>query len=135
MILANTNFTITYHDEDEKDKIESLLKDILNSSTQITCNTSGSTGKPKKIVHSKASLAVSAKKTISYLDLKENESAALCLSVNHIDNLISSLKGRKYVVRFKKDRTINVLSYCYSNAHIVITHAFILGWRWLEWWV
>lgn len=93
MILANTNFTITYHDEDEKDKIESLLKDILNSSTQITCNTSGSTGKPKKIVHSKASLAVSAKKTISYLDLKENESAALCLSVIHIGGIMMVVRA------------------------------------------
>ena len=93
MILANNNFNITYHNEDEKDKIESLLKDILNSSTQITCNTSGSTGKPKKIVHSKASLVISAKKTISYFNLKENDSAALCLSVNHIGGIMMVVRA------------------------------------------
>jgi len=93
MILANDNFTITYHDKVEKDKIETLLQSILNSQSYLYCSTSGSTGEPKKIKHTKSSLAISANKTISYFNLKENDSAALCLSVDHIAGIMMVVRA------------------------------------------
>ena len=52
----------------------------------LLCNSKppGSTGEPKYIEHSKSAIEISANKTIGYFQLKENESAALCLSVKHI---------------------------------------------------
>ena len=93
MILANDNFTITYHDKIEKDKIELLLQNIFNSQPYLSCSTSGSTGEPKNIKHSKSSLSISANKTISYFDLKENDSAALCLSVDYIAGIMMVIRA------------------------------------------
>ncbi len=93
MIAPHKDFSITYHCYDEKDKIELLLQNLFENETGLSCYTSGSTGKPKEIHHSTSSLLVSAKKTISYFELEEQNKAALCLSVDHIAGIMMVVRA------------------------------------------
>ena len=65
-----------------------VLKEFLeqwNSDEKtIEVHTSGSTGKPKKIVLFKAMMQESARRTCDFLNLKQGDSALLCLSLDHI---------------------------------------------------
>ena len=65
-----------------------VLKEFLeqwnNDEKTIEVQTSGSTGKPKKIVLFKAMMQESARRTCDFLNLKQGDSALLCLSLDHI---------------------------------------------------
>ncbi len=65
-------------------KIYSFIIDWFEEEDFITQNTSGSTGDPKEIQLSKSSMIESAKRTIEYFQLKENDTALLCLPVEYI---------------------------------------------------
>lgn len=96
MITVHPHFSILYHSDDQRENIEKLIEKIKDNNPYITFKTSGSTGVPKRIKHKKAALTSSARKTINYFQLKEKNSAALCLSVEHIAGammLIRSIVG------------------------------------------
>ena len=65
-----------------------VLKEFLeqwnNDEKTIEVRTSGSTGKPKKIVLFKAMMQESARRTCDFLNLKQGDSALLCLFLDHI---------------------------------------------------
>lgn len=84
MIIVSPHFSITYHSNEQREKIEKLIKNILDAKPNIQFNTSGSTGNPKTIQHSKSAIHASAMKTIKYFELCENDKAVLCLPVDHI---------------------------------------------------
>lgn len=65
-------------------KIFKFIIDWFDDSDFIMQNTSGSTGEPKEILLSKSSMIESAKNTIEYFQLNENDTALLCLPVEYI---------------------------------------------------
>ena len=96
MITIHPHFSILYHSNDQRENIEELIEKIKNNTSYITFKTSGSTGTPKLIKHKKSALTSSARKTLNYFQLTEKNSAALCLSVEHIAGammLIRSMVG------------------------------------------
>jgi len=96
MITIHPHFSILYHSNDQRKNIEQLIQKIKNKDSFIAFKTSGSTGNPKPIELKKTALVTSATKTINYFQLKEKNSAALCLSVEHIAGammLIRSMVG------------------------------------------
>ena len=96
MITIHPHFSILYHSNDQRKNIEQLIQKIKNKDSFIAFKTSGSTGNPKPIELKKTALVASATKTINYFQLKEKNSAALCLSVEHIAGammLIRSMVG------------------------------------------
>ena len=84
MIVPHPNFSIVYHSNEQRKEIEDFIRKVEGHTPTLQFKTSGSTGEPKYIEHSKSAIEISANKTIGYFQLKENESAALCLSVKHI---------------------------------------------------
>lgn len=72
--------------------VHSFIKEWENDQDYIEVKTSGSTGIPKIIQLAKAHCVVSAKNTLSFLSLKENDSALLCLSME-------TIAGKMMVVR------------------------------------
>ncbi len=73
-----------------------LLSDFLsewnNADPCITVHTSGSTGEPKPMRVEKARMVASARKTLRFIDLKEGDSALLCMPLDFI-------AGKMMVVR------------------------------------
>ncbi len=61
-----------------------FILDFLDPGEFIFQQTSGTTGKPKKIRLLKSAMLKSANMTLSFLKLKENTSALLCLPVDYI---------------------------------------------------
>lgn len=61
-----------------------FLKDWFSDSSTLPVQTSGSTGKPKKMLVSKEKMLHSAQMTCSFLKLKENDKALLCLPLDYI---------------------------------------------------
>lgn len=61
-----------------------FLTDWFGNSKSIKTKTSGSTGKPKLISLKKSAMLKSAELTCSFFQLKENETALLCLPTNFI---------------------------------------------------
>ncbi|MBK3518503.1 AMP-binding protein [Carboxylicivirga marina] len=70
--------------DEEKRAIANFLKQWFSEVEYITLKTSGSTGKPKDITVKKEAMVASARRTVSFLKLKEGSSALLCLSANYI---------------------------------------------------
>lgn len=79
-----------------------FLKDWFNDLDFITSQTSGSTGIPKEIKMEKSKMVESAKATISFFQLKENQTALLCLPSEYIGGKMMLLRamvaGLKLVV-------------------------------------
>ncbi len=63
---------------------QSFLNEWNNDSDYMEIKTSGSTGNPKTIQLSKKAMKASANKTIKYFELKENDTALLCLPLHTI---------------------------------------------------
>lgn len=64
--------------------LKKFLEQWNSNEKTIEVRTSGSTGKPKKIVLFKAMMQESARRTCDFLNLKQGDSALLCLSLDHI---------------------------------------------------
>ncbi|PKB00302.1 O-succinylbenzoic acid--CoA ligase [Flavobacteriaceae bacterium MAR_2009_75] len=64
--------------------IGDFLLDWLNDKLTLTVQTSGSTGAPKTIVLEKEKMVNSAKATGEFFNLKEGDTALLCLSADYI---------------------------------------------------
>ncbi len=84
MIVEHKDFKIHFLSTDQKEKINSFLSKLRDTSKSISCKTSGSTGTPKEIELSKKALVVSAQNSIDFFKLKPKESAILCMSVDFI---------------------------------------------------
>lgn len=69
-----------------------FLSDWFSDSPTLKVQTSGSTGMPKEMLVEKSRMMQSARLTCSFLDLKQGDSALLCMSLNYI-------AGKMVVVR------------------------------------
>ena len=67
-----------------EEKVISFLENWFSDSKTISVQTSGSTGKPKIFEVEKQRMLNSAKMTCDFLELKEGDSALLCLPVEYI---------------------------------------------------
>lgn len=82
-----------YGSQDEESKyLSGFIKSWVDDSATIKIQTSGSTGTSKVIYIRKDAMVASAKRTIQFLNLKEGDSALLCLSTRFI-------AGKMMVVR------------------------------------
>jgi O-succinylbenzoic acid--CoA ligase len=81
--FENSNEIINFSKE-ISGEIHSFLKDWFSNKTYIEVKTSGSTGTPKTIQLKKEFMRNSALATGKILDLNDNTTALLCLSVNYI---------------------------------------------------
>lgn len=91
------NFQFINATETTQQNVHSFLNEWNNEQDFIEVTTSGSTGTPKKIQLKKVQCIVSAKNTLSFLNIKESDTALLCLSVSTIAGkmmLIRSIIGK-----------------------------------------
>ena len=72
--------------------LEEFTSDFLSSSPLIEVKTSGSTGTPKRMLVEKSRMRASAKMTCDFLNLKEDDTALLCMPLDYI-------AGKMMVVR------------------------------------
>ncbi|MDX8570045.1 AMP-binding protein [Elizabethkingia sp. HX QKY] len=77
---------------DFEEKVENFLAEWFSDSETVEVQTSGSTGIPKKFPIEKSRMLNSAEMTCNFLNLKEGDSALLCLPVEYIS-------GKMMVVR------------------------------------
>ncbi|AKH93247.1 AMP-binding protein [Elizabethkingia anophelis] len=77
---------------DFDEKVENFLEEWFSDSETVEVQTSGSTGIPKKFPIEKSRMLSSAEMTCNFLNLKEGDSALLCLPVEYIS-------GKMMVVR------------------------------------
>lgn len=75
-----------------EEKVISFLKEWQSDSTKVPVQTSGSTGIPKVFEIEKSKMLNSARMTCNFLNLKEGDTALLCLPVEYIS-------GKMMVVR------------------------------------
>ena len=85
---------IIFHTKDRKiiDSVNNFIAEWNSSEASITVYTSGSTGTPKAIRILKDHMRNSAQTTCDYLDLKEHNTALLCLSSE-------TIAGKMMIVR------------------------------------
>jgi O-succinylbenzoic acid--CoA ligase len=86
------NIQFVQASETTQQLVHSFLKEWENEQDFIEVKTSGSTGIPKIIQLAKVHCIESAKNTLSFLSLKENDLALLCLS-------IETIAGKMMIVR------------------------------------
>lgn len=86
---------------DFEKKVFFFLKEWLSDSKTVNVQTSGSTGTPKIFEIKKMKMRNSAKMTCDFLDLKENDTALVCLPVEYIS-------GKMMVVR-AFERKLNLI--------------------------
>ena len=72
--------------------LEEFTSDFLSSSPLIEVKTSGSTGTPKRMLVEKSRMRASARMTCDFLNLKEGDTALLCMPLDYI-------AGKMMVVR------------------------------------
>ncbi|WP_407534690.1 AMP-binding protein [Elizabethkingia miricola] len=77
---------------DFEEKVENFLAEWYSDSETVEVQTSGSTGIPKKFPIEKSRMLNSAEMTCNFLNLKEGDTALLCLPVEYIS-------GKMMVVR------------------------------------
>jgi len=83
---------IKYVDESRRTEIERFLNEWYSANEKINTQSSGSTGTPKTIQIEKKFMLQSAKKTIEFLNLANNDYAYLCLSTE-------TIAGKMMIVR------------------------------------
>ena len=82
--------------------IEEFLAEWHNDSPTVLVHTSGSTGQPKPMLVEKRRMEASARMTCSFLGLKPDDTALLCMSLDYI-------AGKMMVVR-SKERGLKLIS-------------------------
>ena len=90
--FKNLNINSLISQTEFENKVISFIKCWFSESEKLSVQTSGSTGKPKIFDIEKEKMRHSAKMTCDFLDLKEGDSALLCLPVEYIS-------GKMMVVR------------------------------------
>ena len=81
--------------------LEEFLELWHNDSNTMVVHTSGSTGKPKQLHLLKEDMRESAKNTCSFLQLKPNDEALLCLSLNHIGGMMMVVRALECNLKLK----------------------------------
>ncbi len=76
----------------EKQTLLFLLQWLTNEST-FTFQTSGSTGLPKNITVNRTQIQASIRQTASFLNLKENQTAFVCLDTSKIAGIMMLARG------------------------------------------
>jgi O-succinylbenzoic acid--CoA ligase len=82
--LKDVAYSLIKEGDEEEQKIGDFLMDWLSPHDSLIVRTSGSTGTPKNISISKQAMVNSALATGTYFELKEKDTALLCLSASHI---------------------------------------------------
>ena len=72
--------------------LNEFLEEWNNPSETVLVQTSGSTGAPKPMLVEKSRMLASARRTNDFLDLREGDTALLCMSLDYI-------AGKMMVVR------------------------------------
>lgn len=85
-------FTAKYGADSFQTSLANFLTEWFNEKETLKVHTSGSTGKPKELWVEKQRMVNSAKATVSFLGLKERDSALLCMPLPYI-------AGKMVVVR------------------------------------
>lgn len=88
-------------------ELEEFLSEWNNAENVIRVHTSGSTGKPKEMLVEKRRMLASAKITCDFLNLKEGDSALLCMPLDFI-------AGKMMIVR-SIERNLNLTTIKPSN--------------------
>lgn len=103
MLLNFNNLEINnlHPQTDFEKKMIFFLKDWLSSSEMVAVQTSGSTGIPKVFEIGKKKMRNSAKMTCDFLQLKENDTALVCLPIEYIS-------GKMMIVR-AFERKLNLI--------------------------
>ena len=103
MLLNFNNLEINnlHPQTDFEKKVIFFLKEWLSSSEMVEVQTSGSTGIPKVFEIGKEKMRNSAKMTCDFLQLKENDTALVCLPIEYIS-------GKMMVVR-AFERKLNLI--------------------------
>ena len=81
--------------------LEEFLELWNNDSNTMVVHTSGSTGKPKQLHLLKEDMRESAKNTCRFLQLKPNDEALLCLSLNHIGGMMMVVRAVECNLKLK----------------------------------
>lgn len=69
---------------DFEEKVVNFIKEWFSDSETVSVQTSGSTGTPKILEVEKSRMLNSAVSTCDFLELKENDTALICLPVEYI---------------------------------------------------
>ena len=85
-------FREQYGNESFQASLADFLAEWFSPSETVEVQTSGSTGTPKKLFVEKQRMMNSAKLTVSFLNLQENDEALLCMPLKYI-------AGKMMVVR------------------------------------
>lgn len=72
--------------------VNDFVEEWFSDSSTVQVMTSGSTGEPKSLQLEKEKMIISAKKTISFLNLNEGDTALLCLST-------ATIAGKMMIIR------------------------------------
>ena len=84
-----------------------FLNEWFNDDPVITVHTSGSTGAPKELLVRKDQMIQSARLTCEFLDLKQGETALLCMNLRYIGAMMvvvrSLIAGLNLIVRRASD--------------------------------
>ncbi len=83
-LITLSNHVLNSKKEGWEKAIFNFILEWLNNDDFITVFTSGSTGKPKEIKLQKSALIFSAKNTINFLKLNQNDTALLCIPAKYI---------------------------------------------------
>lgn len=103
-------------------KVYDFCEKWRSNSQSFTFFTSGSTGEPKKIILAREQLENSAKQTISWLKLKENQVALLCISPEFIGGamvLVRAMMAQMdlLLIEPQQDVTAELIS-CRQSIHL-----------------
>ena len=71
----------------------SFIKDWISNKQLFTLSTSGSTGQPKKIEVKRLQIIASVNQTASFLELKESQSALICLDTSKVAGIMMLARG------------------------------------------
>ncbi len=80
-------------DAEWKKQILAFVQKWFSEDKEIVLKTSGSTGKPKQITYPKSKMLASAQRSITYFDLKANQTALLCLPAEFIAGKMMILRA------------------------------------------
>lgn len=85
--------------EANRQKVLNFVKDWNSKDEWITVSTSGSTGKPKLIKLSKKQMRASAQTTVSFFNLKPNQSILLTLSADYIAGKMMLIRALEHQLK------------------------------------
>ncbi|GAB3204117.1 O-succinylbenzoic acid--CoA ligase [Pontibacter aydingkolensis] len=91
--IANYSFRNSIPLNGYETKTLEFCRSWLNGIQEFPIQTSGSTGTPKTIVHTRAQMEASARRTISLLNLQKGDLTLVCLNTEYIAGMMMLIRG------------------------------------------